>query len=97
MRLLWYIASCYDEMLSKQPKKIDLRNMADIKLRQTPIITMYKGQNVVSYDQTQTKKLFGFNNTNVNSNIQKKPTKDVTPSKSTKGQATVTPTKSRLT
>ena len=35
-------------MLSMQPKKVDLRNMADIKLRQTPIITKYKGQKVIN-------------------------------------------------
>jgi len=61
MRLLWYIASCYDEMLSKQRKKVDLRNIMGNKPKQTPVVTKYKGQKVIGEDQTQTKKIFGFN------------------------------------
>ncbi len=70
--------------------------MADTKLRQTPIITKYKGQKVLNQDSTQTKKIFGFYNKNdTKSPLKKTPTKNVTPTKSIKGA--VTPTKQRTT
>lgn len=99
MRLLWYIASCYDEMLAKQQKKIDLRNLADQKNKQVPMITKYKGQKVMEQDQTQTKKVYGFNRPTQldKSPLAKTPTKTTTPAKSAKNVNNNTPVKQKLT
>jgi hypothetical protein len=86
MRLLWYVANCYDEMSSKQPKRTDLRNILGNKPKPTPMITKYKGQKLLHQDSTLAKKVYGFNRPEGKSPLSKNnrnltPVKDTTPVK----------------
>lgn len=55
------MANCYDEMLSKQEKTVDLRSIG-IKPMTTPQVSRYKGAKLLGQNTIQSKKVFGFNN-----------------------------------
>lgn len=61
LRILWYVANCYDEMMSRQAQTIDLRYLGSIKSKEQPSIIKYKGKKVIAEDSIQTKKVYGFN------------------------------------
>jgi hypothetical protein len=48
IRLLWFVANCYDEMISKQHKTIDLRSMAGRNSKGAPEVLKYKGTKVIA-------------------------------------------------
>lgn len=60
LRILWFVANCYDELLSKQEKIIDIRSIAN-KQTGTPQVTKYKGNKMLTQDAIQSKKVYGFN------------------------------------
>lgn len=55
------MANVYDEMLSKQEKTVDLRNIGTSKPNPVPQVIKYKGKKVLAQETIQTRKIYGFN------------------------------------
>jgi len=60
LRILWFVAKCYDEMLRKQKKIVDLRSIGN-KNPTDPIVSRYRGNKMLNQNAIQTKKVYGFN------------------------------------
>ena len=93
MRLLWYIASSYDEMSSRLPKRLDLRNIIGNKQKATPVVSKYKGQLLVNQDTNTVKKVYGFNHRPEGKSPIGKANKNTTPVKN----GSTTPVKQKFT
>lgn len=61
LRILWFVANVYDEMLSKQQKTVDLRNIGTGKPHPAPQVIKYKGKKALAQETIQTRKIYGFN------------------------------------